>query len=65
MTFAPEWLSANTSLAVSDPVYLWLYLFFFNTIWVWVPAWILYEAYRELSNAFVRGASTQHLKKAA
>lgn len=63
MTFAPEWLSANSSLATNDPVFLWLYLFFFNTIWVWIPLWILYEGYRELSSAFVRGASSQQLKK--
>lgn len=23
----------------------WVYLFFFNTLWVWIPLWILYEAY--------------------
>lgn len=65
MTFAPEWLSGNTSLAGDDPVYLWLYLVFFNMLWVFIPAWILFEAYRELSSAFVRGASTQQLKKVA
>ncbi|KAJ9639615.1 hypothetical protein H2204_003685 [Knufia peltigerae] len=31
-TFAPEWLSGNHSLAGDDPVYLWLYLVFFNTL---------------------------------
>ena len=65
MTFAPEWLSANSSLATEDPVYLWLYLFFFNTIWVFIPAWILYEGYQQLSDAFVRSVSTQHIRKVA
>lgn len=65
MTFAPEWLSSNSSLAGDDPIYLWLYLVFFNMLWVFVPAWVLYEGYREFSNAFVRGVSTQHLKKVA
>lgn len=65
MTFAPEWLSANSSLATHDPVYLWLYLFFFNTIWVWIPLWLLYEGYNHLTSAFVRGASTQLVKKIA
>lgn len=23
----------------------WVHLFFFNTIWVWIPLWLLYEAY--------------------
>jgi hypothetical protein len=22
-----------------------LYLFFFNTLWVWIPLWLLWEAY--------------------
>lgn len=63
MTFAPEWLSGNTALAGDDPVYLWLYLVFFNVLWVFIPAWILYAGYHELGSAFVRGASKQHLKK--
>lgn len=23
----------------------WIYLFFFNSLWVWIPMWLLYEAY--------------------
>lgn len=63
MTFAPEWLSNNSSLAGDDPVYLWLYLVFFNTLWVFIPAWLIYEGYRELSDAFVQGARTHQVKK--
>ncbi|KAK6374809.1 hypothetical protein LTR64_002924 [Lithohypha guttulata] len=63
MTFAPEWLSGNTALAGDDPIYLWLYLVFFNGIWVFVPAWILYLGYYELTGAFVNGVSSQHLRK--
>lgn len=58
MTFAPEWLSGSPSLVTDDPVYLWLYLFFFNTLWVWLPLWVLWEASKELRGAFV-GAETQ------
>lgn len=65
MTFSPEWLSANEALATDDPVYLWLYLFFFNTVWVWIPLWILYEAYNELIAAFTKSASLQPGKKAS
>ena len=32
-------------------MYLWLYLVFFNMLWVWLPAWILYEAYQGLNGA--------------
>lgn len=28
-----------------------MYLFFFNTLWVWIPLWILYEAYGNLTTA--------------
>ncbi|KAJ5856587.1 uncharacterized protein N7529_010531 [Penicillium soppii] len=58
MTFAPEWLTGSTSLATEDPVYLWLYLFFFNTLWVFLPLWVLWEAAKELRGAFV-AAETQ------
>lgn len=65
MTFAPEWLSASTALATDDPVYLWLYLFFFNVLWVFIPAWILYAGYHSLTDAYVKAASSQSLKKKA
>ena len=48
ITFAPEWFSGSTLLVTSDPVYLWLYLFFFNTLWVFIPFWVIYVAYSEL-----------------
>lgn len=48
MTFAPEWLSGSTNLDTSNWMYTWLYLFFFNTLWVWIPLWILWESYRML-----------------
>ncbi|KAI9370693.1 putative EBP domain protein [Aspergillus egyptiacus] len=53
MTFAPEWLTGCTRLETGSKVYLWFYLFFFNTIWVWVPGWVLWEAVKEVKGAFV------------
>ncbi|CAG8197855.1 unnamed protein product [Penicillium olsonii] len=58
MTFAPEWLTGSTALVTEDPVYLWLYLFFFNTLWVFIPLWVLWEAAKELRAAFI-GVETQ------
>ncbi|KAJ5727689.1 hypothetical protein N7493_005509 [Penicillium malachiteum] len=52
MTFAPEWLTGSSQLATDNPVYLWFYLFFFNTLWVFVPIWVLVEAKKELQAAF-------------
>ena len=59
MTFAPEWLSGNTQLAGDDPVYLWLYLVFFNVLWVFIPFWVLWEAWNELSSAFELANATK------
>ena len=52
MTFAPEWLSGNTLLTTEDPIFLWLHLVFFNTLWVFIPLWVLYAGYKEVSAAF-------------
>jgi len=59
MTFVPEWIVGSPNLVTSNWVYKWLYLFFFNTLWVWFPAWILYEGYWEL----VKGGSSTVNKK--
>ena len=58
MTFAPEWLSGNTNLDTAEPIYLWLYLTFFNILWVFIPIWVLYEGYGEMSAAFKHGTPT-------
>ena len=52
MTFAPEWLSGSPNLDTSNFMYLWVYLVFFNTLWVWFPLWVLYEAYGNIRLAF-------------
>ena len=63
MTFCPEWLSGNTQLAGDDPVYLWLYLVFFNVLWVFIPAWVLWEAWKEVSKNFERAGQMTGWKK--
>lgn len=57
MTFAPEWLTGSTSLDTSNPIYLWLYLFFFNVLWVFIPAWVLREVYGEVVAAYRKVAA--------
>ena len=49
MTFAPEWLSGSPNLNTSNVMYKWVYLFFFNMLWVWIPGWILYESYQNIA----------------
>lgn len=51
MTFVPEWLSDSPNLITTNFMYKWVYLFFFNTLWVWIPLWILWEAYGQVSRA--------------
>ncbi|MCJ1364952.1 hypothetical protein MMC16_004069 [Acarospora aff. strigata] len=58
MTFAPEWLSGSPNLNTSNWMYLWVYLFFFNTLWVWFPLWVLYEAYMNIRVAFAAASGT-------
>lgn len=55
MTFAPEWLSGSTALATDDPVYLWVYLVFFNGLWVVVPVLLLGKAWSEIAAVFGQG----------
>ncbi|MCJ1232923.1 hypothetical protein MMC14_000877 [Varicellaria rhodocarpa] len=63
MTFAPEWLSGSPNLDTSNFMYTWLYLFFFNALWVWLPVWVLYEAYGNISTAFTMAEVKEKGKK--
>ena len=56
MTFAPEWLSGSANLDTSNFMYLYVYLIFFNMLWVVFPLWVLYEAYGNINLAFVRAS---------
>ncbi|KAI5792624.1 Emopamil-binding protein [Pyronema domesticum] len=48
MTFAPEWFSGNQNLVTDNFMYKWVYLAFFNGLWVVIPVWLLIEAYFEM-----------------
>jgi len=49
MTFCPEWLKGSPSLDTSNPLYLWLYLWFFNGLWVVIPFALLWQSYHALN----------------
>jgi len=51
ITFCPEWLNANQALDGSTPIRLWLYLTFFNCIWVVIPLILIYQSWGYLSKA--------------
>ncbi|RDL35409.1 uncharacterized protein BP5553_07340 [Venustampulla echinocandica] len=58
MTFAPEWLTGNQNLDSSNFMFLWVYLVFFNMLWVFLPLYALWVAFEDMRNAFmVRNAS--------
>ena len=45
MTFCPEWIQGSPNLDTSNWLYLWIYLVFFNGIWVVVPFLLLYQSF--------------------
>lgn len=51
MTFAPEWLTGSRNLDTSNFMFLWVYLVFFNTLWVFFPLYALYISYIDIGNA--------------
>ena len=51
MTFCPEWLTGSPNLDTSNVMYMWLYLTFFNMLWVFIPFWILYEGYKNVTGS--------------
>lgn len=53
MTFAPEWLTGNQNLDGSNFMFLWVYLVFFNMLWVFLPLYALYVSFGEMKNAFL------------
>ncbi|KAM0335822.1 hypothetical protein ACHAQA_000872 [Verticillium albo-atrum] len=52
ITFCPEWLTGNINLDTSNWMYLWLYLVFFNMLWVFIPLWALWVAFGQITRAF-------------
>lgn len=52
MTFCPEWLVHNDNLDTSNFMYLWVYLVFFNVLWVFFPIYAVYIATSDITNAF-------------
>lgn len=48
MTFCPEWLTGSKALDTSNWVFLWLYLFFFNTLWVVIPFALVFHTWVDI-----------------
>jgi hypothetical protein len=63
MTFCPEWLTLNQNLDGSNFMYLWLYLVFFNMLWVFIPIYAVYVSVLDISHAFAVRAASVVVKK--
>ncbi|KAL1022270.1 hypothetical protein UPYG_G00024480 [Umbra pygmaea] len=48
MTFCPEWLVGSPNLNTDNWLYLWVYLVFFNGIWVLVPGILMWQSWLSL-----------------
>lgn len=57
MTFCPEWLVGNANLNGSNFMYMWVYLVFFNTLWVFIPLYVMYVAVDDIMDAFASRAA--------
>ncbi|KIY45578.1 Emopamil-binding protein [Fistulina hepatica ATCC 64428] len=51
MTFCPEWLTGSPNLDTSNALYLWVYLFLLNIIWVFIPLWLMYDSYTYIAGS--------------
>lgn len=52
MTFCPEWLTGNINLDGSNFMYMWVYLVFFNMLWVFIPLYAVWYSVGQISSAF-------------
>ena len=52
MTFAPEWITGSPNLNTGNPLHLWVYLVFFNSIWVVIPGLLMIQSFYEINKAF-------------
>ncbi|KAK4103936.1 Emopamil-binding protein [Parathielavia hyrcaniae] len=64
MTFMPEWLTGSTNLDTSNFMYKWVFLIFFNGLWVVVPLYAIYVAADDMFDAFKVRATALGEKKA-
>ncbi|XP_026185238.1 emopamil-binding protein-like [Mastacembelus armatus] len=63
MTFCPDWLLGSPSLNTSSRLYLWLYLVFFNGVWVLVPVLLLVQSWFSLKSLHMLRTGINKKKK--
>ncbi|KZV84520.1 Emopamil-binding protein [Exidia glandulosa HHB12029] len=65
MTFAPDLLDGGKSL-ILDPTNIldfWIYLVFLNILWVFIPIYLLFDSYGEISKSLRAAQKAQTVTK--
>ncbi|TFK52474.1 Emopamil-binding protein [Heliocybe sulcata] len=63
MTFCPEWLTGSPNLDTSNPLYFYVYLIFMNTIWVFIPLWLMVDSYGHIAKSLRLAQAITRTKK--
>ncbi|RWA09414.1 hypothetical protein EKO27_g5693 [Xylaria grammica] len=63
ITFCPEWLVHNYNLDLTTFMYKWVYLIFFNILWVFIPLYACYVAVTDMNDAYAIRAKVKAAKK--
>nr|XP_045369935.1 emopamil-binding protein-like [Camelus bactrianus] len=58
MTFCPDWLMGSPNLNTNSRLYFWVYLVFFNGVWVLIPGLLLWQSWEELKKMHHRGTNS-------
>ncbi|XP_029794324.1 emopamil-binding protein-like, partial [Suricata suricatta] len=58
MTFFPDWLMGSPNLNTDSWLYFWIYLVFFNSVWVLIPGLLLRQSWVELKKMYCKGTSS-------
>ncbi|GAA6064001.1 hypothetical protein JCM10212_000155 [Sporobolomyces blumeae] len=64
MTFVPEWITGSPSLNTSYWLYTYVYLLFFNGLWVAIPVALMVDSYFYIVRALRSSTVSETAKKA-
>uniref|UniRef100_A0A3P8SGE5 EBP like n=2 Tax=Amphiprion TaxID=80969 RepID=A0A3P8SGE5_AMPPE len=63
MTFCPDWLMGSPHLDTSSQLHLWVYLGFFNGLWVLVPVLLLVQSWFCLRSLHMLRMDRDHMSR--
>eukprot|EP01117_Protostelium_nocturnum_P013421 TRINITY_DN5002_c0_g1_i1.p1 TRINITY_DN5002_c0_g1~~TRINITY_DN5002_c0_g1_i1.p1 ORF type:complete len:215 (-),score=58.97 TRINITY_DN5002_c0_g1_i1:85-729(-) len=63
MTFSPEWLTGSLNLDTSNFMFHYVYLYFFNGLWVAIPLVLMWDSYRFIARRMRSSNPNSHQKK--